>query len=104
MAEQIQFELVSPEALLMSRPVDMVVVPGVEGDFGAQARRVFENLAAVAAAAGGSLAQVARVTVYLTDLGRFAELNEIMARYFAAPYPARAAIGALRAGPGRRHR
>jgi reactive intermediate/imine deaminase len=54
---------------------------------------VFENLAAVAAASGGSLADVAKLTVYLIDLGRFAEVNEIMARYFKAPYPARAAIG-----------
>ena len=74
-------------------PLDPATGKLVEGDFGAQARRVFENLAAVAAAAGGSLADVARVTVYLTDLGRFAELNDIMARYFAAPFPARAAIG-----------
>lgn len=62
-------------------------------EFPVQAVQVFENLAAVAAAAGGSLADVVRLTVYLTDLGRFAELNEIMTRYFAAPFPARAAIG-----------
>ena len=74
-------------------PLDPATGKLVDGDFAAQARRVFENLAAVAAASGGSLADVAKLTVYLIDLGRFAEVNEIMARYFAAPYPARAAIG-----------
>ena len=62
-------------------------------EFGAQARRVFDNLAAVAQAAGGSLSDIVKLTVYLTDLGRFAEVNEIMVEYFAEPYPARAAIG-----------
>jgi reactive intermediate/imine deaminase len=60
--------------------------------FAAQARRVFDNLAAVAEAAGGSLADIVKLTVYLTDLGRFAEVNEIMVGYFKEPYPARAAI------------
>jgi reactive intermediate/imine deaminase len=61
--------------------------------FEAQADRVFENLKAVAEAAGGTLAQVARITLYLTDLSYFSKVNEIMARYFAEPYPARAAVG-----------
>ncbi|MCL1861216.1 MAG: RidA family protein [Proteobacteria bacterium] len=61
--------------------------------FEAQAVQVFENLKAVAEAADGSLAQVARVTLYLTDLGHFGKVNEIMARYFTEPYPARAAVG-----------
>jgi reactive intermediate/imine deaminase len=61
--------------------------------FEAQAIRVFENLKAVAEAANGSLAQVARVTLYLTDLSYFSKVNEIMARYFTEPYPARAAVG-----------
>jgi len=74
-------------------PLDPETGKLVEGGFGAEARQVFENLAAVAAASGGSLADVAKLTVYLIDLGRFAEVNEIMARYFNAPYPARAAIG-----------
>jgi reactive intermediate/imine deaminase len=74
-------------------PLDPATGKLVEGDFGAQARQVFENLSAVARAAGGSLADVAKLTVYLIDLGRFAEVNEIMVRYFAPPYPARAAIG-----------
>lgn len=55
--------------------------------------QVFRNLSAVAAAAGGSLAQVARLTIFLTDLSHFAKVNEIMSRYFAPPYPARAAVG-----------
>ncbi|MDR2207673.1 MAG: RidA family protein [Azoarcus sp.] len=61
--------------------------------FEAQAVRVFENLKAVAEAAGGSLSQVVRVTLYLTDLGYFSKINEIMSRYFTEPYPARAAVG-----------
>ena len=58
-----------------------------------QIRQVFENLSAVAAAAGGSLERVVKLTVYLTDLNDFASVNEIMSQYFEAPYPARAAIG-----------
>jgi reactive intermediate/imine deaminase len=59
----------------------------------AQIRRVLDNLKAVAAAAGGSLDHCVKVNVYLTDLGHFAKVNEIMATYFREPYPARAAIG-----------
>lgn len=58
-----------------------------------QIHQVFRNLRAVAEAAGGSLADVAKLTVYLTDLSNFATVNEIMAQYFDEPYPARAAIG-----------
>ena len=58
-----------------------------------QTERVFRNLAAVATAAGGSLADAVKVTVYLADLAHYAKVNEIMARHFAAPYPARAAVG-----------
>ena len=65
----------------------------VSGDIEAQIRRVFENLKAVAEAAGGSLAQAVKVNVFLTDLVHFAKVNEIMATYFAQPYPARAAVG-----------
>lgn len=61
--------------------------------FEAQAVRVFENLKAVAEAANGTLDQVVRVTLYLTDLGHFGKVNEVMARYFTEPYPARAAVG-----------
>ena len=59
----------------------------------AQIRRVFANLKAVAEAAGGSLADAVKLNVYLTDLGHFAKVNEIMAGYFVQPYPARAALG-----------
>ena len=65
----------------------------VEGDMEAQVRRVFDNLAAVAQAAGGSLADVAKLNIFLTDLGHFALVNQVMAEYFAQPYPARAAVG-----------
>ncbi len=65
----------------------------VEGDIEAQIRRVFENLAAVARAAGGSLADVVKLNIFLTDLANFATVNAVMAEYFEAPYPARAAIG-----------
>lgn len=65
----------------------------VEGDMEANIVRVFENLKAVAEAAGGSLADIAKLNIFLTDLNHFALVNEIMARYFQQPYPARAAIG-----------
>ena len=65
----------------------------VSGDMEAQARRVFDNLAAVAEAAGGTLADVVKLNVFLLDLGHFALVNEIMAEYFREPYPARAAVG-----------
>ena len=65
----------------------------VEGDMEAQIRRVFDNLQAVAQAAGGSLADVAKLNVFLTDLSNFPLVNQVMAEYFQEPYPARAAIG-----------
>ena len=65
----------------------------VEGDMEAQIRRVFDNLSAVAEAAGGSLADVVKLNVFLPDLGHFAIVNEVMAGYFQPPYPARAAVG-----------
>ena len=65
----------------------------VTGDMEAQIRRVFDNLSAVAQAAGGSLADVAKLNIFLTDLGHFPLVNEVMASYFQQPYPARAAIG-----------
>ncbi|MDH3980547.1 MAG: RidA family protein [Gammaproteobacteria bacterium] len=74
-------------------PLDPASMQLVEGDMGAQIRRVFDNLAAVAEAAGGSLADVAKLNVFLPDLGHFALVNEIMAEYFKQPYPARAAVG-----------
>lgn len=65
----------------------------VAGGIEAQARRAFDNLKAVAETAGKGLEQVVRVSVYLTDLGHFAKVNEIMAEYFHPPYPARATVG-----------
>lgn len=65
----------------------------VTGEIGAQIRRVFDNLRAVAQAAGGDLQHVVKLNVFLTDLANFPTVNEIMAEYFQQPYPARAAIG-----------
>ena len=65
----------------------------VEGDMKIQIKQVFENLKAVAEAAGGSLADIAKLNIFLTDLSHFALVNEIMADYFSQPYPARAAVG-----------
>ncbi|OLB56030.1 MAG: RidA family protein [Betaproteobacteria bacterium] len=70
-------------------PATMQLAEGIDG----QTHRVFRNLAAVAAAAGSSLDQAVRMTVYLTDLAHFARVNEIMAQYVREPFPARAAIG-----------
>lgn len=74
-------------------PLDPATMAIVEGGIEAQATRVFENLKAVAAAAGGTLDDAVRVTIFLTDLGQFATVNEVMARYFREPYPARVTIG-----------
>ena len=74
-------------------PLDPQTMQLVEGGMETQIRRVFDNLAAVAAAAGGSLADTVKVNVFLTDRSHFARVNEIMAGYFKEPYPARAAIG-----------
>lgn len=74
-------------------PLDPAEMEIVSADPAVQIDRVLENLAAVAAAAGGSLADVVKLTVYLTDLGHFPLVNEAMARHFEEPYPARAAIG-----------
>ena len=65
----------------------------VEGNIEAQIRQVFDNLAAVAEAAGGSFADIVKLNIYLVDLGHFPHVNEIMAQYFNEPYPARAAVG-----------
>ena len=65
----------------------------VEGDIEVQIRRVFDNLAAVARAAGGELRDVVKLNIFLTDLANFATVNTVMAEYFSPPYPARAAIG-----------
>ena len=73
-----------------------------DADMSAQIGQVFDNLGAVCTAAGGSLADVVKLNIYLTDLGHFPLVNEIMARYFQQPYPARAALGvaALPKGAG----
>lgn len=70
-------------------PASMQLVEGIEN----QIHRVFRNLQAVAEAAGGSVADVVKLNVFLTDLGHFAKVNEIMAQYFTEPHPARAAVG-----------
>jgi reactive intermediate/imine deaminase len=74
-------------------PLDPATMTLVEGGMDVQIRRVFDNLKAVAEAAGGSLRDVVKLNVFLTDLAHFPLVNEIMAEYFAEPYPARAAIG-----------
>jgi reactive intermediate/imine deaminase len=73
-------------------PLDPKTMQLVEG-FEAQVRRVFDNLLAVCRAAGGGFDDVVRLTIYLTDLGQFPKVNEIMATYFREPYPARATVG-----------
>jgi reactive intermediate/imine deaminase len=74
-------------------PLDPASMQLVAGDFEAQVRRVFENLKAVAEAAGGSLAAAVKLTIFLTDLANFPKVNEVMGQYFAKPYPARSTIG-----------
>jgi reactive intermediate/imine deaminase len=74
-------------------PLDPATMELVGEEPAAQIHQVFRNLAAVCEAAGGSLSDIVRLSVYLTDLGHFAMVNEIMAEYFSEPYPARAAIG-----------
>ncbi|MDH5325407.1 MAG: RidA family protein [Gammaproteobacteria bacterium] len=74
-------------------PLDPHTMEVVQGDMSEQIKRVFDNLAAVAQAAGGSLNHMVKLNIFLTDLAHFALVNEIMAQYFQQPYPARAAIG-----------
>ena len=74
-------------------PLDPATGELVHGAMEAQVRRVFENLKAVATAAGGDLSHVVKLNVFLTDLAHFALVNRVMAKYFAQPYPARAAVG-----------
>lgn len=74
-------------------PLDPATMQLVEGGIDVQIRRVFANLAAVARAAGGSLADTVKLNVFLTDLSHFALVNQIMADHFPEPFPARAAIG-----------
>lgn len=74
-------------------PLDPASMTLVTGGIEAEIHQVFRNLAAVAHAAGGSLQHAVKVTIYMTDLSQFAKVNEIMAEYFASPYPARATVG-----------
>jgi reactive intermediate/imine deaminase len=74
-------------------PLDPATMEIVHGDFEARARRVFDNLRAVAVQAGGDLDNIVKLTIYLTNLENFATVNAVMADYFHEPYPARAALG-----------
>lgn len=74
-------------------PLDPETMELVGGDFERQVRQVFDNLSAVCAAAGGKLDDIVKLTVFLTDMGNFPQVNEVMGAYFSEPYPARAAIG-----------
>ncbi len=73
-------------------PLDPETMEVVDGDISAAAARVFQNLAAVAEAAGGTLNDAVKVNISLTDVGDFAAVNEVMAQFFAEPYPARACV------------
>ena len=73
-------------------PLDPQTMELVEGDIGARARRVFDNLTAVMQEAGGSLSDIVKLTIYLVDLEQFGEVNEVMAEYFDAPFPSRATV------------
>ena len=74
-------------------PLDPATMEFVEGDFEARARQVFDNLRAVAEAAGGDLNRIVKLTIFLTDLANFATVNSVMEDYFDQPFPARAAVG-----------
>jgi reactive intermediate/imine deaminase len=74
-------------------PFDPATGNLVSGDIEAEIRRVFDNLKAVAEAAGGTLGHAVKLTVFLTDMANFPKVNEVMATYFKTPYPARAAVG-----------
>ena len=73
-------------------PLDPATGEVIDGDFEARVRRVFDNLEAVCRAAGGKLSDIVKLNVYLTDLGGFATINEVMAEYFSDALPARAAV------------
>ena len=73
-------------------PLDPATMQMVEGDFEKEAQRVFDNIKAVIAAAGGTFAQVVKVTIFITDFANFVKVNEMMAKYFSEPYPARSTV------------
>ena len=81
-------------------PIDPATGQLVAGNVEAEIRRVFENIKVISHAAGGSLASVAKLTVYLTDLAHSGKVNEVMAQYFSPPYPARAAVGVAQLARG----
>lgn len=74
-------------------PLDPATMELVEDDIEAQARQVFINLETVCKAAGGSLGEIVKLNIYMTDLGNFAQVNKVMEEFFSAPFPARAAVG-----------
>ncbi len=74
-------------------PLDPKTMQIVDGNFEARARQVFDNLKAVAEAAGGNLNQIVKLTIFLTDLDNFATVNSVMEEFFEQPFPARAAVG-----------
>ena len=74
-------------------PLDPQTMELVEGDISVHIRRVFDNLGEVCAASGGDLSNIVKLNIFLTDLGNFAAVNQVMGDYFQQPYPARAAIG-----------
>lgn len=74
-------------------PLDPATMKLVDGGFDEQLSRVFENLKGVAEAAGGSLADIVKLTIYIVDLANYSKVNEVMGNFFTAPYPARAAVG-----------
>jgi reactive intermediate/imine deaminase len=83
-------------------PLDPATMQLVSGDIHAEIRRVFDNLAAIAQAAGGSLADAVKLTVYLTDMALFAAVSEVMNAYFTAPFPARVTVGVAQLPRGAR--
>lgn len=74
-------------------PLDPATMTLVEGSFEDRVRRVFDNLTAVCEASGGSLENIIKLTVFLTDMSHFPQVNAVMGEYFSEPYPARAAVG-----------
>ena len=76
-------------------PLDPQTMELVEGDIGARAKRVFDNLTAVMQEAGGSLSDIVKLTIYLVDLEQFGQVNEVMAEYFDAPFPSRATVAVV---------
>jgi reactive intermediate/imine deaminase len=83
-------------------PLDPATMQLITGDIHAEIRRVFDNLAAVAQSAGGSLANAVKLTVYLTDMALFPAVSEVMTTYFSAPYPARVTVGVAQLPRGAR--